>query len=100
MRTLLLLTLLFSFVSVASAGIISQVTVDTTTISGTAGSLEFQFNPGPLVSQAASLDIFSFTSDGTLVAGGCLAGGPCFTGNVTCTLPGTEIGRASCRVRV
>src|SRR5882724_9425360 len=89
MRTLLFLTLLFSLVSVASAGIITQVTVDTTTISGTAGSLDFQFNPGPLVSQAASLDIFNFTGDGTLVAGGCLAGGPCLTGNVAGTLPGT-----------
>ena len=89
MRTLLLLTLLFSFVSVASAGTIYQVTVDTTTISGTAGSLDFQFNPGPLVSQAASLYIFSFASNGTLVAGACLAGGPCLTGNVTGTLPGT-----------
>ena len=44
--------------SMASAAPITyDVTVDTSSISGTAGSLDFNFNPGPLVTQAASLQI-------------------------------------------
>jgi hypothetical protein len=73
------------FASIASAGaIIYDVTVNTSSISGTAGSLDFNFNPGPLVTQSASLQILSFTSDGTL-AGAC----PCGTGDVTGQLPAT-----------
>lgn len=73
----------FLFVeSVASADIIYDVTVNTSSISGAAGSLDFNFNPGPLVTQAASLQILDFTSNGTL-AGNC----PCSTGDVTGQLP-------------
>jgi hypothetical protein len=69
----------------ASAGpITSNATVNTSSISGTAGSLDFNFNPGPLVTQSASLQILTFTSDGT-VAGAC----PCRTGDVTGQLPAT-----------
>jgi hypothetical protein len=60
-----------------------EVTVDTSSISGTAGSLDFNFNPGPLVTQAASLQILNFTSNGTL------AGSPALTGDVAGTLPAT-----------
>jgi hypothetical protein len=60
-----------------------DVSVNTSTISGTSGSLDFQFNPGSLVSQAASLQILNFASDGTL------AGTPTLTGDVSGTLPGT-----------
>ncbi len=60
-----------------------DVTVDTSSVSGDAGSLDFQFNPGPLVSQAASLQILNFSSDGTL------AGSPALTGDVSGALPGT-----------
>src|ERR1035441_9930218 len=89
-RPVLIGALLGGLAGVVSADTITYgVTVNTSSISGTAGSLDFQFNPGPLVSQAASLDIFSFASDGTLAAGACLAGGPCLAGNVTGTLPGT-----------
>ena len=52
-------------------------------ISGTAGSLDFNFNPGPLVTQSASLQILNFTSDGTL------AGSPALTGDVAGALPAT-----------
>jgi hypothetical protein len=67
----------FSFASIALAAPISyDVTVDTSSISGTAGSLDFEFNPGPLVTQAASLQILNFASDGTLT------GSPVLTGDV------------------
>jgi hypothetical protein len=74
----------FSLASIASAAPITyDVTVDTSSISGTAGSFDFEFNPGPLVTQAASLQILNFTSDGTL------AGSPALTGDVSGALPGT-----------
>jgi len=41
------------------------------------------FNPGPLVTQSASLQILNFTSDGTL------AGSPTLTGDVAGALPAT-----------
>ena len=58
------------------------VIVDTSSISSTAGSLDFNFNPGPLVSQAATLQILGFSSDGAL------AGSPTLTGDVAGALPG------------
>lgn len=63
-----------------------KVTVDTSSIFGTAGSLDFNFNPGPLVTQPASLQILSFQSDGIL-DGNC----PCGTGDVVGQLPATLI---------
>ena len=70
--------------SVAEAGPITyDVTVNTSSIAGTAGSLDFQFNPGPLTTQSASLQILDFTSDGVL------AGSPSLTGDVSGALPGT-----------
>jgi PEP-CTERM motif len=63
-------------------GITYDITVDTSSISGTAGSLDFQFNPGPLVSQAADLQILGFSTDGTL-------GTAVASGDATGTLPGT-----------
>lgn len=80
-----LLTALFlcSASSAIAAPITYDVSVNTSSISGIAGSVDFQFNPGPLVTQAASLQILNFTSNGTL------AGGPVLTGDVAGTLPGT-----------
>src|SRR5271166_3229645 len=73
------------FASMASAAPITyDVTVDSSSISGTAGSFDFNFNPGPLVTQSASLQILSFASDGTL------AGSPTLTGDVAGTLPATS----------
>ena len=60
-----------------------NVTVDTSSIEGTAGSLDFQFNPGALLTQAASLQILNFASDGTL------AGSPVLTGHANGALPAT-----------
>jgi hypothetical protein len=68
---------------VSAAPITYDVTVDTSSISGAAGSLDFNFNPGPLVTQAASLQILNFTSNGTL------AGSPTLTGDTTGALPAT-----------
>jgi hypothetical protein len=72
------------FASMASAAPITyDVTVDTSSISGTAGSLDFNFNPGPLVTRAASLQILNFTSDGAQ------AGSPVLTREVAGALPAT-----------
>ena len=60
-----------------------DVTVNTSSISGSTGSLDFQFNPGPLVTQSASLQILNFSSNGTL------AGSPILTGDISGLLPGT-----------
>src|SRR5271166_2994166 len=81
---LLFLASFLSFASMAAAAPISyDVTVDSSSISGTAGSLDFEFNPGPLVTQAASLQILDFASDGIL------AGSPMLTGDVSGALPAT-----------
>lgn len=81
--TLLMSALLLALAGSARAdGVSYDVTVNTTSIAGTAGSLDFQFNPGPLVTQAADVQILGFTSDGTL-------GASTPTGDVTGTLPGT-----------
>jgi hypothetical protein len=69
--------------SAMASAITYDVTVDTSSISGTVGSLDFNFNPGPLVSQSASLQILGFTSNGTL------AGSPTLTGDVSGALPAT-----------
>jgi hypothetical protein len=68
----------------ASADAITYVvTVSTSSITGTAGSLDFNFNPGPLVTQAASLQMLGFSSDGSLAVG------PTLTGDVSGALPST-----------
>ena len=59
------------------------MTVNTSSISGTAGSLDFNFNPGPLATQDASLQILNFTSDGTL------SGTPSVTGDAAGSFPAT-----------
>ena len=75
---------LFCAIPAMAGPVTYDVTVSTSSITGTMGSLDFNFNPGPLVSQAASLQILTFTSDGTL-AGAC----PCGTGDVNGQLPAT-----------
>lgn len=73
------------FVGLASADLIYDVTVNTSSISGTSGSLDFNFNPGSLVTQAASLQIFNLSTNGTL------AGNPTLTGDVSGSLPRAAI---------
>lgn len=75
---------LFCFLVAAFADpVVETVTVDTSSINGTAGSIDFNFNPGTFVSQSASLQILNFSSDGAL------AGPPAITGDVSGALPGT-----------
>jgi hypothetical protein len=62
------------------AGTLYSLSVDTSAIVGTSGSLDFQFNPGPLISQSASLEIRNFVTNGTLsgvtAIAGDVGGGP------------------------
>src|SRR5277367_1168065 len=83
-RLVFFAALLSFFGGLASAGVITyDVTVDTSSVFGTAGSLDFNFNTGPLVTQTASLRILGFAGDGTL------AGSPMLTGDVSGALPST-----------
>lgn len=59
------------------------VTVNTSSISGITGSLDFNFSPGSSSVQSASLQILNFSSDGTWV------GSPTLTGDATGSLLGT-----------
>jgi hypothetical protein len=74
----------------AAAPITHHVSLDTSSVSGTSGSLEFQFNPGGLGAVPATATITNF-------AGGTLLGGPVFTGDASGTLsPGPlRIGNAT-----
>jgi hypothetical protein len=84
-RSFLFIVAFLSFVLAASADIVEyEVSVNTSSISGDAGSLDFNFNPGPLTTQSASLQLLSFNSDGVLT-GTC----PCGTGDVSGQLPAT-----------
>ena len=77
-RPLALVTLLSCLAGAAYASPITYlVTVNTSSIAGTQGSLDFNFNPGPLTSQAASAQILSFSSNGSLI------GSPSLTGDAT-----------------
>lgn len=78
------IVLLLALGQFASADVITYgVTVDTSSITGTAGSLDLNFNPGPLLAQAANLRILNFTSNGAV------SGTPSITGDVSGILPGT-----------
>ena len=84
LKRLITVAAVFGFMSLSAfAGPITYlVTVNTSSIHGTSGSLEFQFNPGAS-SQLADLQILNFTSNGTLVPP------PVRTGDASGTLPGT-----------
>lgn len=72
------------FVGLASANaVLYDVSINTSSIAGTAGSFDFNFNPGPLVTQAASLQILGFSSNGSV------SGSPEVTGDVSGALPTT-----------
>jgi hypothetical protein len=75
--------LLLFTVSASAAPVTYDITVNTSSISGTAGSLDFSFNPGGSQAQAASLQILGFSSDGSL------AGSPALTADVSGILPST-----------
>jgi hypothetical protein len=91
MRTRLFLLAAVVLVAVGSASadpVTYLVTADTSSISGTSGSIDFQFNPGPLVTEGATVEITDFSTDGTLLPG-TVYDSPPGTGAVTGTLPGT-----------
>jgi len=75
--------LLLFAVAASASPVTYVVTVNTSSIAGDQGSLDFNFNPGPLETQAASLQILGFSSDGSL------AGSPQLAGDVSGTLPST-----------
>lgn len=79
MRTRFLLPLVacLSLAGPAAADVLYSVAVDTSSITGTSGSLDFNFNPGPLITQFALADLLNFSSDGSL------AGSPSLTGDVS-----------------
>jgi hypothetical protein len=82
-RVLSFLALGLCFAAGASGSPITyNLTVNTSSISGTAGSLDFNFNPGLLVTQVASLQILNFSSNGTLT------GNPAVIGHASGALPG------------
>ena len=67
MRNCLLCVALLAFSSaplVFASPATYHVTVDTTQLNGSTGSLDFNFEPGPLTTQAASVSILNFTTDG------------------------------------
>lgn len=69
-------TLLLWAATAAHADTLVSVVENTSSINGTSGSLDFQFNPGPLVTQAATVKILGFT-------GGSFIGTPATTSSVS-----------------
>jgi hypothetical protein len=74
---------LLSACSAAAGPITYLVTVDTSSVNGNSGFLDFQFNSDP-TSQAASAAISSFNA-----VGGTLGAGP-LPGPLTFTIPGNK----------
>ena len=59
-----------------------QIIVDTSTLLGSGGYVDLQFNPGTITAPGAQAALTSFSSDATLLSGAEV------TGNVTGALPG------------
>ena len=79
---------LFCFIALIGAArgldaspITYAVLVNTSSIAGVSGNIDFQFNPGALITDSAFVTISMFASDGIL------AGVPVATGDVTGALP-------------
>ena len=68
--------------SQADASVVFAVNVDTSSVSGTSGFLDFQFNPGNATTQAATATISGFS-------GGTPGAAPSTLGDVSGTLPAT-----------
>jgi hypothetical protein len=63
------------------AGSIYEISVNTSSLTGTSGFLDFIFNPGAAPVDPASATLYGFSSDGTL-------GAPSYIGDVSGTFPG------------
>ncbi len=74
-KILLCALLLCSAVPAWATPVTYNVTINTSSFTGTAGSLDFNFNPGSLTTQATSLQILGFSSDGALAGTPALTGG-------------------------
>jgi hypothetical protein len=81
-RILSIMAMIGLAMAATASPITYTVSVNTQALAGTTGSLDFNFNPGPLVSQSAMLQILDFS-------GGALAGGPVLSGDASGSLPGT-----------
>ena len=68
----------------ARADALYRITVDTSSVSGQPGIIDFQFNPGPGTPQAATAQVQSFS-----MVGGSLGAEESPTGSVSGLLPGT-----------
>ncbi len=81
-QNILVSALLLIFSAAASAGVITYgAVIDTSSLAGSTGSLDLNFNPGPLVTQAGNVGILNFASNGTV------SGSVALTGDVTGALP-------------
>jgi hypothetical protein len=72
-------TLLLWAAAAAHADTLVSIVENTSSINGTSGSLDFQFNPGPLVTQGATVKILGFTGGSLLGAASTtssVSGGP------------------------
>jgi hypothetical protein len=78
-----LLALSFCARETTAQAVTYDVSVNTSSLAGTTGSLDFNFNPGPLISPTASLQILGLSTNGAFV------GSPTLTGNVSGALPTT-----------
>jgi len=81
MRNLVFLTALLTYSGLLSATPITYtLSVDTSSLAGTEGSLDFNFNPGPLLAQSATVQIINFQ-------GGMLLPPATLTGDASGSLP-------------
>lgn len=77
-----LLVLGFSARRMVASPVTYAISVDTSSLQGTTGSLDFNFDPGPLGSQAAIVQLHA-------LGGGGIPGAAMSEGSVSGTLPGT-----------
>jgi hypothetical protein len=62
-----------------------HIDANTSSLAGTTGSLDLSFNPGPLVTQSASVDILNVVTDGAI------SGSATLTGDVTGSFPASTL---------
>jgi hypothetical protein len=77
----LLITFGLALAAMARADTDFEVVVNTSSLAGTTGSIDFQFNPGPGATQLGSMTIFNIFENGGSFAGlqqdfGSVSGGP------------------------
>lgn len=80
-RTALVVAFMFCLAAFGKADTTYRIAVNTSSIAGTAGSLDFNLNPGPLGSPLVSVDLMNFNSNGSFGTAapsliGDVSGGP------------------------